>query len=546
MTQTRNHRRISLYLLVSSAVGMVVCFAFASARLRGLLINSSLLAGGAVLVSVPLGTLLALGVTKTSLPGRGFIKWLMIGLIFVPLYVQAAAWQAAWGHNGWLLPSGAGSSWFDSWFAAIWVHGVAAIPWVVLIVGAALVSTPRQFEEESLQDATSWRVLFRVSLRRALAAVVAAGLWIVVICFGEITVTDLYRVRTFAEEIYTAASLGMLNDPTMGMVAGNSGWEEVPHLAQRDLWLGTAAVMMLVLAALAAAWFYLSDIDIISSSEQWSWRPHRSRIAIALAAWCLIAVIVGAPIVGLLGKAGMQVRRVGVSTNREWSAQKAVTMVLSSPWEHRRELGWSGAIGGVAAVGATMFGVVIAWSLRTGWLPAWPTAMLLAIGFAIPGPLLGVWLIRLLNHPHDSIFSFLTWCYDHTILAPALAQFLRALPLTTLVLWTQLANVSQDVLDSATSEGAGWWRRLVSIALPQRWPAVVAAACMALIIAFGDLAATLLVAPPGVSTASVRIFGLLHYGSEDQVSALCLAMAAGLGFVATTAAMLLQTGKQGK
>jgi iron(III) transport system permease protein len=46
----------------------------------------------------------------------------------------------------------------------------------------------------------------------------------------------------------------------------------------------------------------------------------------------------------------------------------------------------------------------------------------------------------------------------------------------------------------------------------------------ALAISLGDLAASILVVPPGVTTLSIRIFGLLHYGVEDQVAGICLAM----------------------
>ena len=164
----------------------------------------------------------------------------------------------------------------------------------------------------------------------------------------------------------------------------------------------------------------------------------------------------------------------------------------------------------------------------------------MAFGFAVPGPLLGVWIIGWLNHPPDSFFSPLTWGYDHTILAPVLAQFLRALPLATLILGAQFTSLPQDVLDSARSDGAGWWRQLASIALPWCWPAVAAAACMAMIVAMGDLAATLLVVPPGVSPLSVRIFGLLHYGAEDRVSALCLMLTLALGIGVTVAWRLVQ------
>ncbi|MCG8448740.1 MAG: ABC transporter permease subunit, partial [Pirellulales bacterium] len=377
----------------------------------------------------------------------------------------------------------------------------------------------------------AWRVLLRVSLRRALAGVVAAALWIAVICFGEITITDLFQVRTFAEEIYTAANLGAL-DKAAALGA------EAPAMARRDLWLGTAIVVMLVTAALAAVWTWLPTSSIVSPSPGWVWRLRRSRWPWTLAAWALTFVIVGLPLASLLGKAGTRTERVEQRVVSNWSAAKAAQMVARSPWEHRREARWSIAIGGLAAGAATVAGVLLAWGLRCRRLPAIPTALLLATGFSIPGPLLGVWLIRLMNQPDDSLFSFLTWYYDNTILAPVVVQLLRALPLATLVLTTQFASVPQDVLDSATSEGArGWWQ-LLAIVLPLRWPAVVAAACMALVVAVGDMAATLLVLPPGVSTLSTRIFGLLHYGAEDRVSALCLALALGLGALAVAACQL--------
>ncbi len=176
------------------------------------------------------------------------------------------------------------------------------------------------------------------------------------------------------------------------------------------------------------------------------------------------------------------------------------------------------------AIAATGCGTWLAWTLRKRWLPAVPLAILVAAGFGLPGPVLGVWLIRVLNWPPDSALSFLTWCYDETLLAPMLAQTIRALPLVTLFLWTQMERVPQNLLDNAASEGAGFWRQLLYVVLPLRWASLLAAAWLAFIIAIGELAATVLVSPPGVSTLSIRIFGLLHYGAEDQVAALCLTL----------------------
>lgn len=504
----------------------------ASERLRGLLLNTALLIAGTWLVSLPLGALLAVAITKTTVPGRHWLERMFVALLFVPLYVQAAAWQAAIGQGGWLIAGQNSSFLLQGWSGAIWIHGMAATAWVVLIVGAALRNVPREFEEESLQDAGDGRVLWRVSLRRALAGVVVAALWIAVVCASEITVTDLFQVRTFAEEVYTAASLGALDAPPPDGAAFSN---IAPALVASDLWVGTVAIAFLVSAALGAIWALLPQVEFVSPSEGWVWRLRRGRLGAAVFVWCCVALVIGAPLLGLLGKAGVEARRDGDMVVREWSASKAASLVFASLHEHRRELGWSCVIGVSAAAVATVVGVLLAWALRTSWLPAAPTALLLALAFAIPGPLLGVWTIRLLNHPPQSPWFFLTWCYDHTILAPVLVQTLRAIPLATLVIGSQLATVPQDVLDSATSEGATWWRQLVGIVLPLRWHAVAATACLSLIVTVSDLSATLLVSPPGVSTLSVRIFGLLHYGAEDRVSALCLALAIALGALATLA-----------
>ncbi len=542
MHQHRTAPRFGYWLLAASLLGWAVCLLVASGRLRGLLVNSTLLAGGALVVSVLPGTFLAVAITKTSLWGRKWLERCLVIMLFVPLYVQATAWQATVGQGGWLVGRRfeESSDWLAGWSGAIWIHGVAAIPWVVLFVAATLRKVPRELEEEALQDAAAWRVLLRVSLRHAAVGIVAAALWVTVLCFSEIAVTDLFQVRTFAEEIYTAASLGLLDGSAIDLSTLSLDPAEVPLFAAGELWLGTLSFVLLVSAALTAIGIWVPIVDFVSPASDWIWQLRRSRWGLALGAWLLAAVVVGLPLLGLLGKAGTQITPVEGEVVSSWSLSKATALVAKSPWEHRRELSWSLTIGVTATAAAVSCAILLAWSLRTRLLPAGPTALLLALGFAIPGPLLGIWIIRCLNHPEGSFFAFLGWCYHYTILAPVLAQFLRSVPLVTLLLAAQFASLPQDVLDSAKSEGANWGRQLLSVALPWCWPAVAASACMAMIVSFSDLAATLLVVPPGVSPLSVRIFGLLHYGAEDRVCALCLMLVFVFGVVVTVASQFLR------
>jgi ABC-type spermidine/putrescine transport system permease subunit II len=56
---------------------------------------------------------------------------------------------------------------------------------------------------------------------------------------------------------------------------------------------------------------------------------------------------------------------------------------------------------------------------------------------------------------------------------------------------------------------------------------------VAFAVAAGDLAATILVAPPGVMTLPTQIFNLIHSGVDDLVAGVCLTLILGYGLLAT-------------
>ena len=92
-------------------------------------------------------------------------------------------------------------------------------------------------------------------------------------------------------------------------------------------------------------------------------------------------------------------------------------------------------------------------------------------------------------------------------------------------------------------DGAGPLARFWRIALPSRASAIGLAWVVALAAALGELVASILVVPPGVTTLSIRIFGLLHYGIEDQVAGVCLAL---LGLSIAVAAAVLWLARRWK
>jgi iron(III) transport system permease protein len=510
-----NNRRPALLLLLA-----IVAAALAGPRARGLLAASGLLAGGALAIALPVGVVLALLIHKTHGPGRRLATTLLVAMLFIPLHLHAAAWRAGFGALGWFTqwgdPSGPIDPLLDGFAGAVWVHGTAAVPWVALIVGAALRGVDRRLEEQALLFMSPPGVLLRVSLRAAAPAVLVAAGWVLVVAATEMTASDLFQVRTFAEEVYTQHALGLF-DPI----------EEVTPEAQMhalQLAMGLLAILLTAVAVLWGAGDLIASASSSRSQDAWRWQPGAARFAVSGLLCLLLVLIAAVPMGSLIEKAGGRAVREGDTWRREWSPVKAVSETALAPVRHRREFWQSLKLGVGVATGAVLLGGAIAWQLVPGGMARRAWLVLLAVCLATPGPLVGLAAIKLLNQPADSLLGFLGWLYDHTLLAPWLVQMVRATPIAALVLWPVWASVPRGVLEAARLDGvrSGW--RLGLLAARIRPAGVAAAWLAALAVSFGELSATLLVMPPGVQTVTLQLFNLLHSGVDDRVAAISLVM----------------------
>jgi iron(III) transport system permease protein len=351
-----------------------------------------------------------------------------------------------------------------------------------------------------------------------------AALWVIIVTGGEMTVTDLFVVRTYAEEVYTRAEVVQPDDPPLGLAHG------------------VILTTWLVLAGLVLVARLVPRDRPVTAARRLVFSLGRRRWPIALLVALGLLLVVGVPLASLAYKAGIVVTQVDTVRLRNWSLGKCLEMIGGGPVRYAREFGWSLLIGGLAAIAATAVAVVLAWLARRGRLSAAAVLVAVAVCLALPGPIVGVAVIRLLNRPE---IPPLVWLYDQSILAPWLALTIRALAPATLVMWHALATVPQEMLDCAAVDGAGPATRLWRIALPCRLWALALAWLVALAVALGDLAASILVLPPGMDTLSRHIFGLLHYGVEDRVAGICLAQVALFAAVALAVVWLARRcGKQ--
>src|SRR5208283_1740536 len=137
---------------------------------------------------LPPGILLALLLFRTDIWGRG----LLLGVLGIAGRMQAIGLRPVLvGRTG----------------AAI-IHALACLPWVVFLVGVGLRTIEPELEESAELDMPAGRVWSKVTLRRGVGAIAAAAVAVAVLTAGDMTVTDLLQVRTYAEEAYVQFTLG--------------------------------------------------------------------------------------------------------------------------------------------------------------------------------------------------------------------------------------------------------------------------------------------------------------------------------------------------
>ena len=481
------------------------------------LLNSALLATGALAIALPCGTILAVLLTRFSIHGRRFAVACLGVLLFLPLYVQLSAWDAAFGKLGWFTVShgSLAQPFLSGLRGAICIHGLAAIPWVTLIVALGMMQLDRTQEEAALLVVPSRSVLWRITLPQSVPFLIAAAIWTVIGTISEMTVTNIYLINpdqwTFTERFYMSWSLQ--HEPI----------SKIDYL----IGIGFLAFVMVLTLRIVDQYARFAHSPSVAAIHPFI---TNCTFPATLILWGIVILLVGVPLASLCSKAGFVVLHANSERIPSWSLFKCLTEVAQAPLRFSAELRGTLLTAGLAATAALAIALPLAWLARRRRWSSIPATLVAAVAIAVPGPLVGVGLIALLNHdlpPHlpftdGTIKSWLLLLYDNTPLAPVVAQSIRALPPTILLLWYSFATLNPDVLAAATLAGLSQSRVLWKIAIPQRWRTVTAAWIVAFAVAAGDLAWCHLVTPPGLDLLQRRIFGLVHSGVEEQVAAISL------------------------
>jgi iron(III) transport system permease protein len=142
---------------------------------------------------------------------------------------------------------------------------------------------------------------------------------------------------------------------------------------------------------------------------------------------------------------------------------------------------------------------------------------LVTLPLAVPASLVGIGLISIWNRPYLSVIY-------GTSLIQFLALFSRFVPLAAIIIFAQLRRIEPLLFDAASIFQVHPFKTWIRIKLPMYVPGFIAAGCIIFAMSAGELGATLIVAPPGYSTLTMRIYSYLHYGASESVAGLCFIM----------------------
>ena len=469
------------------------------ARPIGLAMTSLRLIGLAEAIALPLGLSLAFVLSRTDVWGRrGMLA--VVGLAaVVPTPLLATGWLGGFGNAGRLQALGSGPS-LSGLPGAAFIHAMAALPWVVAIAAVGFRSVEPDLEALARLDLTPLGVIIRVTLRRSLGAIVASALAVAVLTGGDMTITDLLQVRTYAEESYTQYQLG------------NPGRAAAVALPPLGLLGGLILVGMAVLLRVDPARV------VSAASRARDWPLGRWRVPLGLGLIATVGNLVALPIYSLIWRAG----RVGGRATLEvaphwWSGGLIGTLTrasgeligpgLSRPF--RSPILSSTILAGTSALGAVALAWGLAWLARRSGVWRTITALVVAVTLAVPGPVAGMALV----------VAYLQWplIYD-TPWIVVFAEVGRTLPYCLLILWPTIRGIPQAFLDEAAVAGYGPVGQIGRVAVPlTRW-ASLAAWGVAFALALGELPASNLVVPPGTVLLSVRVWELLHTGVESHLA----------------------------
>ena len=442
-----------------------------SARQSELLLRTLSLGAGAALCAAAVGLPLGVVLGRCDPSRVRVARFALVVPLILPPYVLALAWT--------VLAERLLGSWTYSLPAAAAVLGFALFPIVMLGAEAAMRSMSARLEEAGRLVAPARQVWLKILLPLMMAAIAASTLVVFVLSISDFSVPSMLRVRVYTTEVYTAFAalyefrLATLLAAPLAVIAS------------------VASVLALELVRRPSA----GRVDRGQIGPRWP--PSRQRLA-ALLLMVAAALVTFTPV----GAVAIEARRGRVA----FADAASVDAISNGLW-------WSLTSATLVVVVGALLGY---WRTKAGAARAHLADVSWIALFAIPATVAGIGIIGLWNRP-----GLLGELYRSGVVV-VLAYVTRFLPIAALLCAAFLRRAPPGLEEAAIVSGARWRRVFIRIVIPAARSGVVGVWLAMFILMSGDVALTILVAPPGESNLAVRAYTLMANSPVGDVARIAL------------------------
>jgi iron(III) transport system permease protein len=475
--------------------------------------NSLILAVGMALIAAPIGSLLAFLVTRTDLPGRGWLEPIVLIPIFLSPLVLAFGYVVALGPVGFL--STLAIDLFDdvpwnlySMTALVLIAGLTHVPHVYLYAAAALRSLGADLEEAArTTGAGPWRVALDVSLPMVSPAIL----------YGAVLVFFL------GFEVFGLPLI--LGDPQGLLVLSTYLFKLTNKLGVPSYQLMAVVVMVIIAVALplVALQRYLLRasqryVAVRGKAAQarllplgrWRWPA-----AALILAWFGFTVAI--PLAGLVLRSFVTSWGVGVRLSEVLTLSN-YTGLLDHPTDPIRAIVNTlliGTLGGALAVAAYAAIALAQHRWNSGWARLLDSLVMLPR--AMPGLVAGLamlWLflfVKPLSPLRQTLFSI--W----------LAYTLVWLAYGLRLIQASLVQVGGELEEAARTTGASEGRAMRDVTLPLIRYGLLASWLLIFLIFVREYSTGVYLLAPGTEVIGSLLVSLWGTGAVELVTALAVA-----------------------
>ncbi|MBC8003290.1 MAG: hypothetical protein H7X97_11955 [Opitutaceae bacterium] len=433
-----------------------------------LLQNSLLVSAGTTCLAVTLGWVAALALGSSESRWR----WPMLGLSAVALILPPFLVTNTWLH--YLGLTGVWRDWLPinilSLGGTIGILTLMLWPVTTLFTLAAWnrLEVTQLEAEPFLQGG---KLIQWILWPLARPAVVSAAMLTFLLALNQFAVPAILQVKVFPAELWVS-----FNTTFDYRAAIQLGWPLV------------VIPLILLIALRRRSW-------------SWDWqkaepssRLLRQRLGVGWVAGSVVFLMI------LIGLSTLLPVGQLITTTRTWTELKPAWLAGQSALAH------SAGFAVMTSLCVVLAGL-LSWRRRLE-MAAWMI-------FLIPGVLLGIGLIWILNRPGLSAFY-------QSVGVVVLAYTIRFFAVGWSGASQAMLSVDRSLIDAIRLEGASRWQQFRIAVLPQVWMPLAATGYVVFLLCLWDVETLVLIVPPGRETLSLRVFNLLHYGHNDQVNALCL------------------------